>query len=171
VLACSIVLALAALVAGPVAGQPPPNSPCGAAPFHQFDFWLGKWEVAQKDGSKAGTSKVERILNGCVVMESWKGADGSVGHSFNQYDRQDKLWRQNWVDGQGMRLDLEGKLDGKRMVLRGERPNPRGRGTVLSEITWTPKDDGSVEQHWRISADRGKTWNDAFFGIYRRVKE
>ena len=40
----------------------------------------------------------------------------------------------------------------------------------VNEITWTPNADGSVRQHWRISADGGKTWTTSFDGKYVRVK-
>ena len=102
--------------------------------------------------------------------ESWRGVSGSIGQSFNQYDWLEKQWKQTWVDGQGLRLDLVGGMEDGSMVLRGVRPNPQGEGTLHNEIRWTPRADGSVTQHWRLSTDGGRTWSDAFFGIYRRVR-
>ncbi len=163
---CSVLLAPA------VAAQQHQN-PCASGPFRDFDFWVGSWDVTQPDGTAAGTNQIEKILNDCALQENWTGTGGSIGTSLNQYDWQSKVWRQTWVDGQGLRLDLEGGLEGDRMVLRGERPPLRpsedGSSTpVLSEVSWTPKDDGSVVQHWRMSTDGGKTWTDAFIGIYRK---
>lgn len=169
VLRASLCLAMVMAFALPSLARQAPQNPCVNEPFRQFDFWIGDWTVTQPDGTPAGTNRIEKILNGCVLMENWSGSSGSIGKSFNQYDWQAKTWRQTWVDGAGQRLDLEGGMDGDRMVLRGERPRRRGEGTVLSEVSWTPKADGSVVQHWRSSTDGGKTWTDAFLGVYRKT--
>ena len=34
------------------------RNPCAAAEFHQFDFWAGRWEVADGDGKPAGHNRV-----------------------------------------------------------------------------------------------------------------
>lgn len=160
--------ALLLLVAVGASAQGAPPT-CTDAAFHQFDFWVGDWEVTQADGSRAGHNRVESILDGCVVMENWEGAGGSTGKSFNMFDvRGDGKWHQTWVDGSGGRLDLVGGLDEEgRMVLSGERPGREG-GTVLHRITWTPRPDGTVQQHWQASKNGGETWDDLFLGIYSR---
>jgi hypothetical protein len=101
-------------------------------------------------------------------MENWQGARGSAGKSFNHYFARDGKWRQTWVDAAGGRLDLEGGLDGDRMVLKGTMPGADGE-PVLHEISWQPHEDGSVTQHWRASTDDGESWQDVFVGIYRRA--
>ena len=50
-----------------------PAKSCTKAEFRQFDFWLGDWEVTLPDGKVAGTNKIESILGGCVLQESWAG--------------------------------------------------------------------------------------------------
>lgn len=147
------------------AQQPSPPS-CDTTEHAQFDFWAGNWNVQQPDGTPAGTNRIEKILNGCVLMENWTGNGGSIGKSFNMYDRRDGKWKQTWVDGQGGRLDLVGEWADGKMTLRGETP-ARDGGTIRHEVTWTPRDDGTVQQHWRSSRD-GKTWNDSFVGVYVR---
>jgi len=85
------------------------------------------------------------------------------------YFRGDDTWRQTWVDAGGGRLDLSGGLEAGRMVLRGAMPGTKDGETVLHEISFAPQDNGEVKQHWRSSADGGKTWSDVFLGIYRRA--
>lgn len=151
-----------------IAQEGAPEIPsCDAEGYRQFDFWVGEWEVTTPDGERAGSNRIEKILNDCVLMESWEGAGGSVGKSFNMYYQRLDEWRQTWVDGAGGRLDLAGGLEDGRMVLRGEMPGRQG-GMVLHEISWEPSDDGSVKQHWRTSTDGGESWSDAFVGIYRK---
>ncbi len=141
--------------------------PCSAPEHRQFDFWAGDWEVFAPGGNKAGTNSIRPILNGCALEESWQGAGGSIGKSFNMYFARDGQWHPSWVDGSGGRLDLVGGLDARgRMVLSGQMPGPQG-GEVMHEISWEKQPDGSVKQHWRVSRDGGETWQDAFVGIYR----
>jgi hypothetical protein len=172
----SLPLALtltAVLAAGAFAQQeeapataPPP--PCESEKHRHFDFWIGEWTVTAPTGQTAGENTIERILNGCVLLESWRGAEGSIGRSFNMYDARTDQWRQTWVDGAGSRLDLAGGLDEQgRMVLRGETPGRQG-GRALHEIAWTPNPDGTVRQYWRASQDGGATWNDLFDGTYTK---
>lgn len=139
--------------------------PCKAAEYRQFDFWIGDWEVRNPDGEIAGHNTIERILDGCALKESWRGAKGSVGYSFNTYDRSHGQWHQTWVDANGLLLRLDGGMDEGSMVLRGEMPTREG-GVAKTRISWTPEDDGRVRQHWEASKDGGETWQTVFDGLY-----
>ncbi len=63
-LAIAIVLAATSAFA-----QTPAPKPCAAPETHQFDFWLGEWNVFTPDGKQAGTH-VLAPLYGCVLHES-----------------------------------------------------------------------------------------------------
>jgi hypothetical protein len=162
--------ALALLLPCLVHAQPAPSQPACSAPQHrQFDFWIGEWKVTRPDGKLAGNSRIESMLGGCVVFESWTGADGkSRGHSFNTYARDGK-WHQTWVDNGGLLLELRGGLEDGRMVMSQERTQPGG-SSQLDEISWERLPSGQVQQHWRRSTDHGKTWKDVFLGIYTKTQ-
>lgn len=170
-------LLLAAALSLPAAAQEgdastespePPPPPCSAPEHRQFDFWLGEWEVTGADGEPAGTNRIEKVLGGCVLQESWSGQ--SEGKSFNIYSEADGRWHQTWVSDRGFHLRLTGGLDDSgRMVMRGRTPAPDGDGTLLHEISWEPLPDGTVRQHWRASEDGGETWRDLFVGTYRKA--
>ena len=140
----------------------PANRPCDSPECRQFDFWVGDWEVDTPDGKRAGTNRVEKILDGCVLLENWSGARGGAGKSFNLYSATEKRWRQIWVDNRGMLLELAGGIEDGKMVLQDARP-----GTVRNRITWEKLADGRVRQHWTTSQDDGVTWTDAFVGFYK----
>jgi hypothetical protein len=149
------------------AQQPPPppaKQDCKAAEHRQFDFWLGTWDVTQKD-KPAGTNIIEADLKGCVVVERWTSASGGHGMSLNFFDRSTGSWYQTWIDEQGGALRLRGGLDHGRMVMQSE-PG----GTSIEKITWTPGADGTLGQLWESSTDNGKTWSVSFDGHYRRKK-
>lgn len=160
---------LAALGILLLAGAAPAQnqSPCAAPAHRQFDFWVGEWTVTGANGQRAGTNRIERILGGCVLYESWTGSGPSRGHSFNLYDPGDAKWHQTWVDNSGTFLQLSGGLVNGEMVLEGQRRLPDGTETT-ERITWTPDADGSVRQHWQSSRDRGMRWTTVFDGRYRK---
>jgi len=145
------------------------SGPCDRPECRQFDFWLGEWDVTTPDGKPAGTNRIESILGGCVLLENWKGVGGIEGKSFNLWTASDSLWHQTWVSGLGAMLQLSGTLRDGNMVLEGDATSRQPAGT-RNRITWTPQGDGSVKQHWQTSSDGGKTWTDAFVGMYRKRK-
>jgi hypothetical protein len=162
----SVTVLLVTAIASAQAPQASPP-PCAGDEYRQFDFWLGAWQVADRDGNALGTNKIEPILGGCALRESWVGASGSVGHSFNIFDRQSGRWHQTWVDNSGLLLQIEGGLDTSgAMVLTGTGKSSDGRAQQ-HRITWTPLPDGRVRQHWELSTDEG-AWSDAFVGFYAR---
>ena len=156
-----LLLAVSLLASSAIAEAQP--KPCAAPEHRQFDFWVGEWRVTTPDGKHAGDNTIEAILDGCALQESWQGASGGRGFSYNAWDKDRQVWHQTWVDKQGNLLLLEGRFAAGQMVLSGVQ------GKALNRITWEPRKDGTVRQLWETSADQGKTWQTAFDGLYRRV--
>ncbi|WP_189439813.1 hypothetical protein [Rhodanobacter panaciterrae] len=173
-LPCLLVLSSPAWTQTAASSAPPPAAraaTCTDAKHHQFNFWIGEWDVTNPAGKAAGHSRIDAILDGCVIMENWTGAGGSNGKSFNIYNTALDRWEQYWVDNGGTRLMLSGNLVNGAMVLEGrqDRPDPKTGIVQRERITWTPNNDGSVRQHWENSTDNGKSWQTSFDGLYRRV--
>ena len=145
-----------------------PGETCKASAYRQFDFWLGDWEVFGLKGKKVGESRISLVNKGCTVAEHWTNSSGGEGHSYNAYDGFSRRWHQFWSDDQGGILSLIGGLQGDSMVLEGERPNLSDGKPQKQRITWTPKADGGVRQHWETSDDNGATWQTSFDGSYRK---
>jgi len=136
-------------------------------PLHrQFDFWLGDWEVRKKDGTLAGTSRIEARHGGCVLHEQYSTPSGYTGESVNLYDAARKVWHQSWVDNGGLLLQLDGGLVDGSMRLEGPGQDAKG-APIRHRITWTPHPDGTVRQLWE-STDASGTWTVAFDGTYKR---
>ena len=163
--------ALLGLPAGSVAqdtNAPSPQQACASPEHRQFDFWVGDWTVTQA-GKVAGSNRIERILDGCALLESWTGASGYRGNSLNFYDPARQRWHQTWIGTDGQGLALDGEFVGGKMVLAGTRHDPATQKTIHDRITWTPNPDGTVRQLWESSGD-GKAWSVAFDGLYKRVR-
>jgi hypothetical protein len=140
--------------------------PCSAPEYRQFDFWIGDWEVRSR-GRVAGTNRIEKIVDGCGLRESWQGTGGSVGTSLNTWNPVTRKWHQTWIDNGGTLLQIDGEFSGGKMILEGETVSNAGARTQ-ERISWAPLPDGKVRQLWEQSDDAGKTWKTAFDGIYAR---
>jgi hypothetical protein len=146
----------------------------GAA--HEFDFWIGEWDVFGPDGRQVGrntiTSMFANPAASGMLHEHWHGNGGVEGRSINAYDGTRGRWHQTWMDSTGDMLLLEGGLVDGAMVLEGRAPSGDDPTAVdRQRITWTQVSDpdgAEVRQLWESSSDDGKTWTVAFDGRYRR---
>jgi hypothetical protein len=160
--------ALGALAAGAAVSAEPKPAPCASAEHHQFDFWIGAWDVTEA-GKAAGHNDIQSILGGCALLENWTGAEGGVGKSLNYFDAAEGLWHQQWVDGSGSSLSLAGKFEGGSMRLEGTRAATARRAAMRNRITWTPMPGGKVRQLWESSPADKDSWTVQFDGIYSRA--
>lgn len=155
------------LLAIPQVHATPP--PCASVEHRQFDFWVGDWRVHTPDGKLAGINRITQEYGGCVIHERYVTGKGYSGESLNTWDAARKVWHQTWVDNSGLLLTLEGRWDGKSMILEGLAPAPGG-ATARQRITWTPDKDGSVRQLWETADDKG-AWSVVFDGRYTRTPQ
>lgn len=150
--------------------QGPPRSSCAAAVFHAFDFWVGKWEVRDRDGKVVGTNTVTAEYGGCVVVERWQARGGGGGMSMNYFDPQAARWHQNWVSP-GVVLQMSGEFANGAMVLQGPLQNITQQSVTLLRGEWTRLPDGRIRQLFTESKDAGKTWTEWFDGYYTRMSK
>lgn len=138
---------------------PPPV--CEQNPeFHQFDFWVGDWDVYSNDGKMThfGTNSVTQIARDCLVMEHWVSDGGSKGYSMNFFDAVTGKWRQVWVSN-GNNIDYQGGLnDNGQMVLEGTIHYYLQDLSLPFRGTWTPNPDGTVIQYFEQFDPETETW-------------
>ncbi len=159
------VLLSAAVESGGQSTKPACSDPIN----HQFDFWIGRWNVTEH-GKPAGTSHIEQILDGCALLESWSGAQGGAGKSLNFYDAADGLWHQTWIDGSGSALYLAGSFKDGAMRLEGSRHASQHEHAARHRITWTPLPGGKVRQLWESSPPGKDEWSVQFDGLYEPAR-
>lgn len=145
-----------------------PTSGCASPQAREFDFWIGRWEVSEA-GKPAGVNLIERILDGCALLENWTGVSGSSGKSLNFFDTADGLWHQTWIDGSGGALFLAGKFANGAMRMEGLRPASAKQPATRHRITWTPSADGTVRQLWESAPVGVDQWTVLFDGTYARI--
>ncbi len=141
----------------------PPPAPCSGPGWQQMDFWIGEWDLTWpariQNPAGTGTNRIEKILGGCVVEERFaaNGPASLVGRSVSTYDPQSRKWRQTWVDNQGSYLDLEGGLDGERMILSRKGTSRQGK-PQMSRMVFLNITSDSFDWRWEKSEDGGKSW-------------
>ena len=142
------------------------SRPCEFNPSaRQFDFWIGDWDVKTQQGGTAGTNTIQKLENGCILLENWTSALGGSGKSINFFDTQINKWRQIWVDSTGNSTNFIGEFKDGVMRYEAEVIGKDGKKT-LSRLTFTPIDKTSVRQHGESSDDNGKTWKTTYDLIY-----
>jgi tetratricopeptide (TPR) repeat protein len=139
--------------------------PCNSPEFHQFDFWIGSWEVQNPQGQVVGHNDVNRMVGGCILQENWTSSRGfESGTSFNFYDYRDNKWHQDYYDNSGNMGNyppLAGELrDGKMVLLSASGIQP------LSRWTWYEISPGKVRQMAEQSTDGGKSWSITWDSVY-----
>jgi hypothetical protein len=152
-------------------------APCNSDPvYRQFDFWIGEWEVFGIKGQKAGDSKIELILDSCIILENWKSASlfrGKYysGKSFNRYNRATSQWQQIWVDNMGGSTDYsQGHFENNKMIFQ-TKPYPFNKDTMaIQRLSFYNLSPDKVRQLGEISKDNGLTWTTQYDLEYRRKK-
>lgn len=151
-----------------------PSPACSAPVYHRLDFWLGDWDTYEANGKgpSEARNRVTSILGGCVILEHYEGANGTVGESFTIYDASRKVWHQTWVTNRGQLLVLEGGFKGNVLTLWGTRTLTDGQRELIRGV-WKSQAGGVRETAYK-SKDDGRTWTldfDVFFKRYRESKK
>jgi ketosteroid isomerase-like protein len=173
-IAIAAAAVLCAVTAGaasrPITAEPSaqPAASCTAAEYHQLDFWIGDWDAydVSEPQKPVARTRVDRLLNGCVLKENYQGVNGGEGQSFSIYDSTRKLWHQSWVTNRGKLLVIEGQFQNGEMVLSGTDffapTHPIIRGTWKPDPT-----EKGVRETAVTSTDNGATWQPLFDLIFR----
>jgi hypothetical protein len=161
-----IILALATLLMPRLAFTQNQNTlaeaPCSSTEARAFDFWIGSWTVSTPEGKPLGENRIESLLGGCVLLENWRDAAGEEGKSWNYWHASSKSWKQHWIDKAGRVTQYVGASLPTGMRFEASEPGLR------RIMTFSRRNDGSVEQKIELSRDGGKSWTTGFLGIYRK---
>ena len=157
------LLAVPIAVAGhpgaqPQAQQQTPRACSEIDGFQRLDFWLGDWKVVGPDGSPQGTNRIEKVLDGCAIVERWSGEGGGRGMSLFYFNALNRTWKQVWVTS---RATVAGALKEKQLIEELPGGGVRFQGVIVLA-------DGRVRQVIEWSRDGGVNWTESFHGVYER---
>jgi hypothetical protein len=152
------------------------QAPCNDPLYRQFDFWIGEWEAYTTNGKKAGDSKIEMILDSCIILENWTSTSvikglRYAGKSYNTYNAATKKWQQYWVDNAGGVTEyFDGHYESGKMILQTVNVKQADGTFKILKMTFYNLSADKVRQHGESSTDEGKTWKTDFDLEYRRKK-
>jgi len=162
--------AATALEAAPVLVTPACDTPM----HHQFDFWLGVWQVFDAATDKlVALDRVEKHSEGCIVEQNMifltdlyrrPGASYRLaGMSINRYDGE--AWLELWADNQWGAIAMRGGPEPEgAMVLRTITPS-RHRDL---KIVWQSRADGTVRILQYVAPAGSGRWQKYGDLVYRR---
>jgi hypothetical protein len=144
-----------------------PPRQCASEPArHDFDFWIGEWDVTTKDGTPVGGSVIQLVSRGCALLENWTSVRGGQGKSLNAYNPLIGQWQQFWIgaDG-GVNEYRSSKREGAGLAFLLRQS---ADADSIARLTFTPIDSATVRQHSELSADGGRTWVTQYDFYYHR---
>jgi hypothetical protein len=135
---------------------------------HQFDFWLGHWNLTWGD-QQHGTNVITAVLNDQVILENFSGqpATSLAGMSVSVFNRQSGKWQQTWVDNEAGYLDFVGEFKGGQMVL--QRTAEANGQRFLQRMVWYNIEYEQHDWNWERSDDNGATWQVVWKIHYARA--
>jgi hypothetical protein len=176
---CAFALIAAGIlgVVAPRQATPAPPAtapPCDTPQHHQFDFWVGDWQVFDAtNNTLVAFDRVEKQSEGCIVEQNLSFVTDLYrrpgvkyrlsGISVNRFDGE--AWLELWADNQWGAIALRGSPDENgSMVLRTIIPS-RNRDLKL---VWEKQSDGSVRVLQYVSPAGSGKWEKYGDLIYRR---
>lgn len=150
-----------------------PSEGCrGDSLYQLMDFWVGEWDVYDRQDSLLGYNSVIKMLDECAILENWEGREGGQGKSLFYVDNSSGNWKQVWVTanaptpgGQKEKELIYARTDSL-LIFQGTYRIDQA--SVLDRTLLRKVSDGEVNQTIQLSRDGGQSWQTTFVGIYRR---
>jgi hypothetical protein len=145
---------------------------CTAPETRAFDFWIGEWDVLNRNRKPDGaqfyetgraTDKVHPVVGGCAIVEHWRGdAIGRyiLGYSIRSYDSTAGEWKivLLWpTSGQPSFGELTGGFRHGRGTFRFQRILANG-DTALNRFIFSDIEPNALRWENGTSRDGGLSW-------------
>lgn len=158
------------------------GSVCRTPEHRQFDFWIGDWDVVNRqrrpDGTVWGvtgraTDRVYAVAGGCGIVEHWRGdtAPGYVvGYSLRAWNPERRTWDLVllWPQPEQPRFfTLEGEFRHGRGEFFRSATDPQGNDVAI-RFTFADVTSDSFRWNDGISRDGGMTWSTSWIMEFSR---
>jgi hypothetical protein len=143
---------------------------CAEPECFQFDFIVGNWVVKDLSKHAIATDTISKTDANCTLIEEWRGVGGNEGLAVITYQSAQKTWHRDALLRSSVILAFEGRMTGGSMVMTAKQYSESGISR-LHRISWTPRNDGTIEEVWQTSMDTGKSWQTRFDEILTRIAE
>lgn len=170
---CMGMVMVAVASAPPAAAQGPADW-CPEPRARAFDFWIGEWDVANRNrrpedprwyDTGRATDRVYPVVGGCAIVEHWRGyafpaAGHIVGFSVRAWDPEAERWDLVLLWPMAGPPAF-GELHGRFRHGRGDffsRPVTPAGDTIDSRLTFTDVGPDAFRWNNGISRDGGLSW-------------
>jgi hypothetical protein len=161
----------------PLLGQ----GPCQGQ-YRDFDFWIGEWDVLNRNRGSAdtrwfetgtATARIYPVVGGCGIVEHWRGhafGDFLVGFSLRSFNPQRGRWDLAllWPNTGNPRF---GELHGGFRHNRGElfsRSLTETGDTTLTRFTFSDITPNTLRWQQGTSVDNGRSWSSSWIMEFSR---
>ena len=129
-----------------------------AAPYRDFDFWVGTWSDFDVENEKNGETTVTLEGRGCLLLEKWTSNNGATGAAMMFYDQDARNWRRIWRSA-GHQIEATGGRDEDgNMVLVGDATHLASGDTFPIRARWQAQPEAVIE----VSIERLDPETDAY---------
>jgi hypothetical protein len=156
---------------------PPATSkqPCDTPQHHQFDYWVGDWQVfdASNNNQLVAVDHIEKHSEGCIIQQNLtfitdlyrrEGVGYRLaGIGVNRFDGE--RWLQLWADNQWGAIALRGAPDEHGSLVFTSIVPSRGRDL---KIIYEKHADGTVRNLEYVAPTGTQKWEKYGDLIYRR---
>jgi hypothetical protein len=165
-----------------VAGGQQSGAVCRDPSYRQFDFWLGEWDVLNRQRRPQGvrwgitgraTDRVYAVANGCGIVEHWRGTNAAgqvLGYSLRAWNPEKHQWDLVLLWPQPNRPRFS-TLEGGFRHGRGDfsRSGTDADGNRV-ETRFTFADIGPRTLRWNngTSMDEGRSWSTTWIMEFTR---
>ncbi len=144
---------------------PPQGSDEVVSEHTEMDFWVGSWELQDRNGDRIATTKVTARQNGYVLEEQWHVAKQQNGTVLTWFDPAEEIWKQTRVRSDGQILQLSGKFVDEGVTFTGRQTNQDG--TVMqSRLRFVRSDDDNTVKYSIEESPDGDEWKLLFNGTW-----
>ncbi len=155
---------------------------CPEAESRQFDFWLGEWEVENRNSPPGtdewfetgrATDRVYAVVGGCAIVEHWRGSAFRPtveieGFSIRAYDPDRKVWDLvlNWPirAATGFSHSL-GTFEGGRGDFHDHFVSARG-DTIATRLSFSAIERDRFQ--WNNAYEAGAAWDSTWIMTFKR---
>lgn len=156
---------------------------CPAPEARQFDFWIGEWNVRNRQSPPANpgrwydtgtaTDRVYPVVDGCAIIEHWRGTvfQGFVtGFSVRAWNADSGVWDLVllWPSpGQPRFGELHGTFRHGRGEFLARRATPAG-DTTVTRFSFADITPSSLRWQSETSNDAGASWSSTWIMEFSR---
>ncbi|MBI4748337.1 MAG: hypothetical protein HY774_07590 [Acidobacteria bacterium] len=137
----------------------------------QFDFWLGRWNVAIPGINFPVQDVITSfgLGGGIAILEDFRAGAQPIGTSISLYSPKTGKWYQTWYDTDQLLIEMAGGVQDGNMIIQGPHFGTATGERLLGRITFSRITAQNLDFLYEVSTDKGKTWQLSLSSRFTRM--